>query len=149
MGIAIERLSVPPHTHEVDALPTLEELNQEFVDVRNTGDTSIPLSHLVLSRRHLDTYEEVMRFKGGQLDPGKSVRVHTGIPLTPDQRGSGDLSHFYCGRNSFTWNQPGPGLVRIHVQPNWDEDEVRYETPPHEWANLRRGAGLTAHRPPC
>ncbi|WP_243700433.1 DUF4350 domain-containing protein [Halorussus pelagicus] len=80
------------------SIPTISEdgatLNDEYVDVKNTGASSLDLTDWSLEDEANNTYQ----FPDGfSLDAGETVRVHTGS-------GTDSATDLYWGRGSAVWN---------------------------------------------
>lgn len=77
-----------------------DNLNDEYVTVRNAGDTTLDLDGWTLSDAAGHTYE----FGGLTLAPGDSVAIHTGS-------GTDTETDVYWGSNKPIWNNDGDTVI--------------------------------------
>jgi hypothetical protein len=80
--------------------PEKENLNQEWVEITNLGEEAQCLDGWTLSDQQNHTYT----FQDFILEPGASVKVHTGS-------GEDCPSDMYCNRNMPIWNNNGDTAV--------------------------------------
>ena len=125
------------------------QLVGEWVDFKNTGDESYPLSNIKL--QHIaytisdpnGVWDKVMGFSGN-LGVGQVVRVHSGgegplESLSPEDFIGADY-HLFTG-NSYVWNNDKGDSPRLVLKQNgqtYEVDKASYSTYPTEGKILKR-----------
>lgn len=139
--------------------PISKKLLGEWVDLKNIGDQRVALSTLHLANRHFDAQcrpaQNMTLYwqgpSGAYLEPGESVRVHTGRSAdriqmeVADQYGA--TYHAYAESGQFILNNrcgDNLGVYYKDTNGNWvTEDYTSYDPNPPEGAVLNRvGAKL-------
>ncbi|NBM15796.1 lamin tail domain-containing protein, partial [Streptomyces sp. GC420] len=96
-------------------------LNQEWVDIRNTGGRAVDLDEWTLSNRDGDTYT----FRDLHLDAGSTVRVHTGIGRDGEYDVYQDLRHYVWDNRSDTATL-SDHRGRVVDTESWERDRYRH-----------------------
>jgi hypothetical protein len=121
--------------------PTNEKLNQEWLEFKNISSVpakldDVTLHHLTFDRSCSKTGEDhLMSFKG-DLQPGYSIRVHTGSGTVSL---AGTIYHLFAGRENYVWNNAcgDRATVKRAGQIN---DWAYYDPHPREGVDLVRVA---------
>lgn len=134
--------------------PRQEQLLGEWVDLRNVGDTSVPLSisHLSdieFSQNCVPTKNPAIYWNGSSaqsLSPGQIVRVHTGksvysLSMLNEDRVGVHL-HAYAEKGNFVLNNKCGDIIRVWWKSSDGklnrEDEAAYDPNPAEGSILKR-----------
>lgn len=122
--------------------PTNEKLNDEWVEFANITSSKVSLGNVTLQHRTYDsqcnlTGEDMVTDFRGDLEPGGSVRVHTG---SGQSYFDGVVHHVYAGRANFVWNNKCGDQVILRANDNL-HDWAAYDPNPPEGAILRRKQG--------
>lgn len=123
--------------------PSNTQLNGEWVEFKNVSAASydlngVRLMHYTFNWKCEQTGEdEAMSFSGG-LDPGYSVRIHTG---SGQAYWEGSVRHLFAGRGNYAWNN-GCGDTTVLREPAGSVvDWAHYASNPAEGDELQRVSG--------
>lgn len=157
MSWKIEIHRVKPNPQGKDkagAYPKPEQLLGEWVDLKNTGDSSVSLGTLHLANNHFDanckvTKADVTYWNGSasvSISPGQTVRVHSGKSsaswaMNLEDKSGVDL-HSYAERGNFVLNNKCGDTLSVWWKSSdgkWhEEDRASYDANPTEGKILKR-----------
>jgi hypothetical protein len=132
------------------------QLAAEWVDFQNNGTGGVDLSpvelwHLAYHQGQNPTWEKIMTFSG-TLQPGKTVRVHSGsgpesVLRDEDRRGADH--HLFTG-NNYVWNnKEGDTPALFNRVSKVTIDSASYDpNPPEGEVLVRSGSKLVPARTP-
>jgi hypothetical protein len=129
--------------------PTNQQLNNEWFEFGNAGNSvvlvvGVELRHYTFDRAGNKTGEAtVITFTSGALQPGHSVRVHTGTGTALDE---GTVRHVYAGHGNYVWNNGGDTAV-LRGATGSLIDWASYDPAPPEGAVVYRISGTNKLRP--
>ena len=97
---------------------TQEKLNDEYVEIRNMGDTNVNMSGWTLTdwrpgQQHIHTYEFKPKLSNGTFwtfEPGECIFLMTGHGLDafyPSNNVIPPQFHLYWNKDQFVWNNTG------------------------------------------
>ena len=148
--MSIKIIRAKPNPYGKDKFGQLspgDQLASEWVDVANTGLTSVSLNNLFLYHKTYNNFcqeldlQMVMSFNG-VLNSGQVVRVHSGSPILISRMRYEDISgadyHLFT-RTNYIWNNncgDSPRLYNSLIK-SW-VDITYYDSRPIEGLILRR-----------
>ena len=133
--------------HPRNQPPTNEKLNEEWIEFLNNQTYAVPLQEFTLhdytfDGRCVKTGERQLQTYTGTLQPGHSVRVHTGTGQTYN---TGTVWHLFLNWENFVWNNACGDYVVLRRNTNLD-DWASYEPNPPDGVVLERVPGTNLLR---
>jgi Lamin Tail Domain len=127
-----------------DGHATNDQLNQEWIEIGNVGDRSLPLDGLTVRHYTFDsacqrTGEANLVTLRGPLDSGWSFRLHTGVG-EPSREGT-NRHGYLVNRNNFVWNNACGDTVVLRNSDGTLLDWASYDRNPPEGTVLKRIPG--------
>jgi hypothetical protein len=123
--------------------PPNEKLVMEFMEFANVGRTPVDLQgvsawHMTFNQSCSRTGEDQLMIFTGILQPGYSVRVHTG---TGTAYVNGTVTHVFAARSNYAWNNVCGDVAVLRDAAGSLVDWAQYERNPPEGVVLNRVLG--------
>jgi hypothetical protein len=133
----------PPGKDRTFGRPSNDQLNAERIEFKNTTERSLSLEavsifHFTFDRSCVKTGEDRLTTFRGTLNPGWTIRLHTGSGTAWDE---GHLTHLYIGRANYAWNNVCGDTAALRNSHGSLVDWAAYGANPPEGVILNRVPG--------
>jgi hypothetical protein len=123
--------------------PSNDQLNREWVEFANASARTLSMQGVAISHYTFDracgrTGEDQLTSFTGNLDPGRSIRLHTGRGQAWDE---GTVRHLYADRSNYAWNNVCGDTAVLRSSRGDVIDWASYDPDPPEGVVLTRLPG--------